>query len=375
MTLTTWPVLAGCAAAAVVAVLLVPWTWDRRRPAARSALVLLATVATLCAVGAGINARAGFFPTVASLTSGSGAQVAAGRDGVTASLGSAPDPAAVEAAALRREPGHGVLVQVQLAGRRSGISRSAAVYLPEAYFDPSAASVLFPAIEVLSGSPGNAPQVLDMLDLGRVLDTATAAHRMAPTVVVVPDTNGSPVRDRECVDAVGGPQDDTYLSADLQEFVSTHFRVRPAGAAWGVLGASTGGYCAVNLTLRHPEAYAAAASLSGYFTALTDVTTGNLFGPDPARRQANDPTWRVTHLPQPPAHLWLSAGTAEPGPLQDLRRFAPLLHAPLDTTTVLVPGGGHNFASWRVVLPQALGWLSAQLPAGVAPTPGLGPAA
>ncbi len=369
--LTAWPVVAGAAVLAAGSVVLVPWTWDRwHRPApARGTLVLMATVLTLFAGGAAVNAQAGFFPTLASLTSGQGAQVTVGRNGVTASLSaSANSPASLPVAAARRLPGRGVLVHVQLAGRHSGVSRPAVVYLPDAYFDPARAAVRFPTIEVLSGSPGNPPQMLDLLGLALVLDNAMAAQRMAPTVVVVPDTNGSPVRDRECVNAVGGVQDDTYLTADLQVFMREHFRVLPPGAGWGLIGSSTGGYCAVNLTLRHPDRYAAAASLSGYYRALTDVTTGDLFDGRRDLRNANDPSWRVTHLRLPPVRLWLYAGTAEPGPLRALDRFAAMLNPPVDTTIVKTTGAGHNFTAWRNVLPAALGWLSAQLPAGTAPT-------
>lgn len=371
MMLTAWPAVSGAAVLAVAGVVLVPATWDRwRHPApARSALVLLAVVLTLLATFAAVNAKAGFFPTLASVSSPKGAQVTVGHDGVTASLGATPGSAtALPVAAAQRQPGHGVLVQVQLIGQRTRLSRPAAVYLPDAYFDPARTAVRFPVIEVLSGSPGNPPQMLDRLAIAATLDDAIAAQRMAPTVVVIPDTNGSAVQDRECVDAAHGVQDETYLTTDLQDFMRTHFRTLPAGSGWGLLGSSTGGYCAVNLTLRHPDRYSAAASLSGYYSALTDLTTGDLFAGSTALRDANDPSWRVTHLPVPAVHLWMSAGTGEPGPLRDLDRFAALLHAPVDATIVKTDNTGHNFTAWRAVLPQALGWLSSQLPAGTAPT-------
>lgn len=371
MQLTAWPLVAGLALLAAVGVVLVPATWDRwRHPArGRSAAVLLAVALVLLASGAAVNTRAGFFPTLASLTSSNGAQVVVGRDGVAASLDAVPGTSAdVAVAAAGRPAGHGLLVRVQLSGQGSGLSRPAAVYLPDAYFDPARAGVRFPVIEVLSGSPGNPPQTLDLLGLATALDRAATAQQMAPAVVVVPDTNGSAVLDRECVDAASGVLDDTYLTADLQAFLSAHFRVLPPGAGWGLLGSSTGGFCAVNLTLRHPDRYGAAASLSGYYRPLTDVTTGDLYGGSSALRDANDPSWRITHLPVPPVHLWLSAGTGEPGPLRDLQEFTGLLHSPVDATAVTTAGAGHNFAAWSAVLPQALGWLSARLPAGTADT-------
>ncbi len=366
MGLTSGPVVFGAVLAALAAVIAVPWTWDRwRRPRpARSALVLLATATVLLAVGAGVNRQAGFFPTVRSLVTGQGAALTTGRGGEVAALTALP----VDLAVVRTHhvPGHGVVLGVRLAGARSGIARTGAVYLPDAYFDPAQAGVRFPVVEVLSGSPGSPAQTLRLLHLAETLDTTTADHRTAPAVVVVPDTNGSLVRDRECVDAAGGVADDTYLTTDLQETVAQHFRVQGPGRGWALLGTSTGGYCAVDLALRHPRAYAAAASLSGYFHALTDVTTGDLFH-GAAQRDANDPTWRVQHLPLPPVALWLSAGTGEVRELGDLQRFAGVLPPGADLTTVVVPGAGHAFPAWTAVLPQALSWASSRLPPPLAP--------
>ena len=371
MDLTAGPVVAAVALLAVAAVVAVPWTWDRwdRPRAARSSLVLLAVTAVLLATGAFVNRQAGFFPTLHSLVSGQGAGVTVGQDGVVAAL---PADAAVpdlRQVAARRLPGKGAVVQVQLSGARTGLSRAGAVYLPAAYFDPAQAHVRFPVLEVLSGSPGSPAQTLHLLHLAEALDTAIAEHRAAPVVAVVPDTNGSAVHDRECVDAAaGGVQDDTYLTADVQGFLAPRFRVQAPGRGWALLGTSTGGYCAVNLALRHPDAYAAAASLSGYYHALTDVTTGDLFH-GAARRQANDPTWRVQHLPLPPVALWLSAGSGEVRELTDLKAFVRDLPAAADLTTVVVPGAGHAFPAWSALLPQALSWASGRLPPPTAPQP------
>ena len=366
MDLTSAWVVLGSVLMAVVAVAAVPWTWDRwsRPRPARTGLVLLATAGVLLAGSAVVNRQAGFFPTVHSLVAGQGAAVTVGQDGVVAAITTLPiDLRQVQAG---RRPGEGVVVRVQLSGARSGLSRPGAVYLPAAYFDPAQAQVRFPVVEVLSGSPGSPGQALHLLHLDATLDAAIAAHRMAPTVVVVPDTNGSAVRDRECVDAAGGVADDTYLTADVQAFVTTHLRVLAPGRGWALLGTSTGGYCAVNLGLRHPEAYAAAASLSGYFHALTDLTTGDLFH-GTALRQANDPVWRVQQRPLPGVALWLSAGTGEVRELRELRAFAAVVPAGADLTTTVVPGAGHAFPAWAAILPQALAWTSSRLPPAAAP--------
>lgn len=47
--------------------------------------------------------------------------------------------------------------------------------------------------------------------------------------------------------------------------------------SWGVVGDSTGGYCALKLAMHHPRIYAAGAGLSPYCAAPSDPTTGDLF--------------------------------------------------------------------------------------------------
>jgi hypothetical protein len=83
-------------------------------------------------------------------------------------------------------------------------------------------------------------------------------------------------------------------------------------------------------------------------------------------RELNDPEWLLAHEPEPPGSLFATIGTGEIGGtgIRDTRRFAALVHAPMSMTTVVVPGGGHNFATWSAVMPQALDFLSAHLVRG-----------
>jgi enterochelin esterase-like enzyme len=129
------------------------------------------------------------------------------------------------------------------------------------------------------------------------------------------------------------------------------------------MGDSTGGYCATKLLLTHASVFTTAASLSGYYHTLRDGTTGDLWGGSPMVRNLNDPEWLVRHQPQPPASLFASIGTGEIGTtgIRDTRAFASLVHAPMSMTTVVVPNGGHNFASWAGLMPRALDLLSAHL--------------
>ena len=359
---------------AVVAVVAVPLLWDRAAwtRTVRSASVLVAVLLVVLAVGGFVNAQAGFFPTWSSLFGDSSAGLAVGHGGVDADLSGVSGRGATDRAlagvARQTRGGHGAIVRLQFGGERSGIDRVGAVYLPAAYFARDWRTFRFPVIEVLSGSPGNPAAELKYLEISRFLDAEIAARRMAPTVAVIPTTNPSVLHDAECADAVGGEQDDTYLTADLRADMVHDFRVREDRLGWAVMGNSTGGYCAVNLALRHPQWYGAGVSLSGYFRALTDVTTGDLYRGRPDVRDANDPTWMIEHWPTPPVALYLVAGNREAeGP--EMLAFAALIHPPASVTTVLTAGTGHSFGAWRNDMPGALDWLGTVM-AGPEAAPG-----
>jgi enterochelin esterase-like enzyme len=163
---------------------------------------------------------------------------------------------------------------------------------------------------------------------------------------------------------------DTFLAVDVPTAVVREFRVRPDGAAWGLLGYSTGGYCAVNLALWHPTRFAAAASLSGDLRPYVDATTGDVFRGDPTVRDLNDPLWRVAHMPPVPVALYLATGLDDSSLLPEIRQFAALAKAPLRVTTAGISHTGHTEAAWRAMQPPAYDWLSSWL-AGPLPSSGL----
>src|SRR5207302_9589471 len=129
--------------------------------------------------------------------------------------------------------------------------------------------------------------------------------------------------------------------------------------------------CATNLALRHPDLYGAVASLSGYFTAITDHTTGDLYRGDQRLRNENSPLWRVRNLPQPALPILLSSAADDRDGYRQLKDFAAALKPPMQVTTLVIPTGGHTGAVWRTALPAVWDWVSGWLAAPqVSPVPG-----
>jgi enterochelin esterase-like enzyme len=263
--------------------------------------------------------------------------------------------------------GQGILLDVTYPGARSGITRDGQLYLPAAYF-AGRQDLEFAAVELFHGFPGHPSDFQRNVHLRSLLDDEINNHRMPPAVVVIPQTYVDAVT--ECVNGINGEQDETYLTQDVYDDVVTSLRVQE-GRTWAALGISTGGFCAANLGLHHPERYAAAASISGEFTAGEDPGAGRLFGGHGKFGiDVNSPLWWVTHRNPvaPPLYLFASAG--DPDAVKEASTMAAALkkHAKgLPTTYALLPGGGHNWGVWSAAFPPALDWLASYLPGPLAP--------
>ncbi|MEU6425820.1 alpha/beta hydrolase-fold protein [Microbispora sp. NPDC046973] len=382
MELTTAHVQVLFVALAVGGLVATVWLWPRlsgpswRSIAARVGVLVADQTLLLLAIAVVVNAYFGFFGSwgdllgtnaadTPAITAGS-AGAAAGGAGLVRVLGSRPVQVTRPKAGLPA----GRLEQVTIAGARTGLSSSAYVYLPPQYFEAKFAGRRFPVILGLTGYPGDAENLVTRLDMPALTATSILTHEIGPTVLVLMRPTVAPPRDTECVDVPGGPQVETYFTSDVPRAVAAAFRVGTGAANWGVLGESTGGYCALKLTMRHPEAFSAAVSLSGYFHALTDVTTGNLFGGNRRLQDENDLMWRLANLPAPPVSVLVASSREGESDYRATTDFLAAVKAPMRASSLILPSGGHNFATWNRELPQALPWLAQQLHAPAqTPTP------
>jgi S-formylglutathione hydrolase FrmB len=186
-----------------------------------------------------------------------------------------------------------------------------------------------------------------------------AAGEMEPMVLVMMRPTVAPPRDTECMDIPHGPRVETFFARDLPVQLAARYRL-PRHGGWGVIGDSTGGYCALKLSMRDPHVYPAAVSLSGYYKAPIDPTTGDLFGGSKKLEQENDLYWRLRNLPHPPVDLLVTSsrqGELNYGATLSFIKMARDA-APLRISSIILPSGGHNFNTWLREIPPALKWLS-----------------
>src|SRR5215472_14451612 len=164
----------------------------------------------------------------------------------------------------------GETVRLTVAGQLSHITRTVLVYLPPQYFQPRYARSRFPAIELITGYPGQPQDWINVVGITQTYLTLLHDGVVRPAVLVMPNANGGPRVSLQCLNVRHGPQDATFLAQDVPGALSHALRVVPSGPAWGIAGYSEGGYCAANLALVYPARYGFSGVLSGYFMPLPD---------------------------------------------------------------------------------------------------------
>ncbi|MFF3003510.1 alpha/beta hydrolase [Kitasatospora sp. NPDC057940] len=255
----------------------------------------------------------------------------------------------------------GRLDRVRLPGGTTGLSTDGYVYLPPQYFRPGAETRHFPAALVMTGFPGDAANLVTKLRYPAYELDLLRRGAMKPTVLVLVRPSPSMPRDSECEDVPNGPQAQRYFTTDVPADLRASYRVLDGTGSLGVIGDSTGGYCAVKLGMVHPETFPVAVSLSGYFKAAEDVTTGDLFGGSQQRRDEADLNWRLAHLPMPALAVLLADSKEDGHGYADSVAFAAAARPPLVVAQATVETGGHNFTTWTRLLPPSLTWLSDHL--------------
>lgn len=256
---------------------------------------------------------------------------------------------------------YGKVISLQFPGRQSGINRPGYVYLPPQYFQKQYARTRFPVVELLHGSPSYAASWLVHLHVDQLANQLISKHVMGPMVLVMPQTYSGNTYE-ECLNSTRG-LDDTYLTDDIRHDVEGRFRVSTDPAQWGLVGVSSGGYCAANLALRHRPMFGASGIMSGYFRPQ-DGPAAQILGDNPAAEADNDPLLlarKLTIDSSPLPAFWLSAGTGAGADIAGARAFAAALHGVERVTLYREPGGEHNFYAFEPAFERVLPWTWTQL--------------
>ncbi|MFD8320547.1 alpha/beta hydrolase [Kitasatospora purpeofusca] len=367
LSLTGLPLQIVAAVLAVGVFAATMWLWPKfgghgwKAWTGRIGAFLATQLAVLVAMGLIANGYFGFYSSWSDLlgTNGKPGTVVDHQPNAAAALSVTGEKSMYSAQGSARDRS-GVIQEVSVRGPQSGLSSDAFVYLPPQYFQPEYAQSKFPMALVLAGYPGSAEKLITLMQYPASALTAIEEKKLPPTVLVLmrPTLVGN--RDTECMDVPGGPQVETFFTSDLPKALSAGYRIGTDPANRAVIGNSTGGYCALKFALRKPDAYRSAISLSGYYTAPIDETTGDLFAGNDRLKQENDLVWRLRNKPAEPVALLLATSYDENN-YEGTQAMVGAFKAPTKLSTITLDTGGHNFHTWTREIPPALEWLGKHL--------------
>ncbi|MFC4330026.1 alpha/beta hydrolase [Streptomyces andamanensis] len=371
MGLTSKKVLVLAVLFAVLLFVATVWLWPRlarrnwRAVGGRIGILAATQAAIFACVGLAANQAFGFYASWADLFGQETDQgvvvdhMAGGATGPLRVVGTQQ----VQMAGGSRPQLTGQIQKVDIVGRTSHIASPAFIYLPPEYFQPQYRTRTFPASVILTGYPGTAQALVSKLNYPRTAQQLAKQGRMEPMILVMLRPTVAPPRDTECVDIPGGPQTETFFGRDLPDAVAAHYRVGKKPGGWGIIGDSTGGYCALKLAMHHPEVYGAGAGLSPYYKAPIDPTTGDLFQGNKELKNRADLAWFIKHQPAPDTSLLVTSSKQGESNYKATLRFIDAVKATKKThvSSIILDSGGHNFNTWRREIPPTLQWVSARL--------------
>lgn len=294
----------------------------------------------------------------------------------------------------------GRVVTEHFASAALGVDKAVVVYLPAGY--DASAGARYPVLYYLHGLFGDETNWVQVGKLDAVADQLGLQ-----AIVVMPDGDDSfytnsdlPIDYAACLkDGTGliSPTEpkratcvrkrayEDYMVHDLIAWVDATYRTIAAREGRGIAGLSMGGFGALELAMRHPDLFAAAASHSGVDALLyagpypyepgkvklvedvaQPVTTAgpivawirDVFGTDIANWRAHDPAVLAQTLVPATLSLYLDCGTEDEFALNN---GAAYLHDVLSARHIehayYIGPGHHAFAFWRERLPKSLAFL------------------
>lgn len=231
------------------------------------------------------------------------------------------------------------------------------VYTPPDYDDTGATR--YPILYLIHGYPGTAADWFVAGEADRILDVLLAGRLVKPMIVVSLDINGGWQRDTGCLDAVDGPQMESWLYARVLPFVEKAYPTDSTQESRMLGGVSAGGYCALDQGLRHQDTWGTILCFEGY----GDPGRGGriAFRGDTAAIKAHSPSSYLPTISFEHAQAFYLDSGDRLG-LARVKKLANLLAERNRTLYHRInQGEGHSWSEVRAGLPYALVFASRQL--------------
>jgi enterochelin esterase-like enzyme len=181
-----------------------------------------------------------------------------------------------------------------------------------------------------------------------------------PAIVVAPQMSRSWTDDPECVDGAR-EQVESHLFGVVIPTVEKTFRAEPTRAGRIFAGMSAGGYCALNLGLRHRDAVETIIDLSGDTSPTHTGGAISIFGSHNPRAAAdvaaNNPAdYAATMAASPPMRIWLDSGRGDTDIVRQMTQLDHALSPRVGDLIWRTRPGGHTYWVWTSAMREALPW-------------------
>jgi enterochelin esterase-like enzyme len=219
------------------------------------------------------------------------------------------------------------------------------------------------------GWPGTPWDWFGAGEAGRTAATMQLRGLIKPMILVSVDAGAGTPKDTECLDSsTGGPEIQTFLSSALVADVDAAFRTIRSRSGRAIGGVSSGGYCALNLGLRHQQVFGAILAMMPYGDPGRNAVDGMLGG-NAALGRANSPSDYVRTVPLSASQaVFLATGRHDTETYRTVQLMVGVLGRRGDDVGVRInPGLGHTWREARYELPYALVFASAKLGAPAHP--------
>jgi S-formylglutathione hydrolase FrmB len=119
-----------------------------------------------------------------------------------------------------------------------------------------------PAVMMIGGEFGTPTDWLRAGDAVPGVDAYARSHGGMAPILVFADSTGSFRNDTECVDGPRGNAAE-HLTEELRPYVISHFGAAASPQQWGLSAGPSGGTCAIDLTVTHPELFGTFEDIQG----------------------------------------------------------------------------------------------------------------
>jgi hypothetical protein len=317
-------------------------------------LIIFIQIFILASVGIGLNRYGEFYASWGELL-GTKSNLAAIATRTSAlKLLSAKDTRKAE-----HTPGGSLIFKEVITGEKSGISDYVFVVTSpkltkelETGKTPTIGNS-YQVVELFPGFPGVPQTWIGALGLVKHIESLESQGRILPTLAIIPAINVVRGVDTECLNVPSVADVEDWLTVDMHAFATNFLGLDQR--KWSTFGFSTGGWCAAEIAIRHPELYSQGVSLAGYYNP--SFAKGISRKTRDALTREYDIAKTALNQPVNP-RLMLIYSPKDRFSYQSTKKFLSTVGTSIQTSLVAIPSGGHNIKAWKPYVATGLEWLA-----------------